>query len=137
MPRRSGRCVELCYGPPDLVRIDPAAVQRTSIGPAAYNEYERVFGPRVLARWPMHGVLDGLDQVETLLDTGNLLIHPRAGNLISAFFNYSKIQRGGQWIDFPADGHPEEDLLDALRGGIRDAMPEGRVEQPHFRTVRA
>jgi hypothetical protein len=25
----------------------------------------------------------------------------------------------------PADGHPEEDLIDALRGGIRDVVPEG------------
>jgi len=29
------------------------------------------------------------------------------------------------WIDEPADGHPEEDLIDALRGGIRDALPPG------------
>jgi len=28
------------------------------------------------------------------------------------------------WIDEPADGHPDEDLIDALRGGIRHALPE-------------
>jgi hypothetical protein len=27
-------------------------------------------------------------------------------------------------LDEPADGHPEEDWIDALRGGIRDALPE-------------
>ena len=35
----------------------------------------------------------------------------------------------------PADGHPEEDLIDALRGGIRDAFPEGLVPKPDFRHV--
>ena len=56
---------------------------------------------------------------------GNLTIHPRCVRLKEAFRNYCRQRRGGQWIDFPADGHPEEDLIDALRGGIRDAMPEG------------
>jgi hypothetical protein len=40
-------------------------------------------------------------------------------------------------IDFPADGHPEEDLLDALRGGIRDAMPNGLAPRPNLRPVHA
>jgi hypothetical protein len=47
--------------------------------------------------------------------------------LREAFGNYCKQRRGSEWIDFPADGHPEEDMMDALRGGIRDAMPEGGV----------
>jgi hypothetical protein len=131
------RCVELCGMPPDVVRLDPAAIQKTSIGPAAYGQYEMVFGSRVTAKWPMHGVLDGLDTVETLLDTGNLTIHPRCLKLISAFFNYSKIQRGGQWVDFPADGHPDEDLADALRGGIRDALPEGLAQKLNLKTAHA
>ena len=114
-----------CRGHLDLVRLDPAATARSSLGPAAYGEYERVFGSRILARWPQHLVLDGLDTIELLLDTGNLTIHPRCTKLKDAFRNYCKQRRGGQWIDFPADGHPEEDLIDALRGGIRDAMPEG------------
>ena len=33
--------------------------------------------PRSLARWPTHRVLDGLDQLEVLLDRDCLLIHPR------------------------------------------------------------
>ena len=62
---------------------------------------------------------------ELLLETGDLTIHPRCMQLKDAFRNYCRQRRGGQWIDFPADGHPEEDMMDALRGGIRDAMPEG------------
>ena len=50
-----------CRGRIDLVRLDPAASARSSLGPAAYGEYERVFGSRIVARWPQHLVLDGLD----------------------------------------------------------------------------
>ena len=106
-----------------MVRLDPAASARSSLGPAAYAEYEREFGSRIIARWPQHLVLDGLDTIENLLETGDLKIHPRCTRLKDAFRNYCRQRRGGQWIDFPADGHPEEDLMDALRGGIRDAMP--------------
>ena len=116
-----------CHGRIDLVRLDPAATARSSLGPAAYSEYERVFGSRIVARWPQHLVLDGLDTLELLLETGNLTIHPRCARLKDAFRNYCRHAAGAQWIDFPADGHPEEDLIDALRGGIRDALPEGNV----------
>ncbi len=112
-----------CHGRIDLVRLDPAATARSSLGPAAYAEYERVFGPRIVARWPHHLVLDGLDTLELLLESGNLTIHPRCAKLKDAFANYRRKRRGNEWIDFPADGHPEEDLIDALRGGVRDAMP--------------
>jgi phage terminase large subunit-like protein len=126
-----------CRGRIDVVRVDPAASARSSLGPAAYGEYERVFGPRILARWPQHLVLDGLDTMELLLDSGSLTIHPRCVRLKEAFGNYCRQRQGGQWIDFPADGHPEEDLLDALRGGIRDALPEGAVIKPGLPRVHA
>ena len=120
-----------------MVRLDPAASARSSLGPAAYSEYEREFGSRIIARWPQHLVLDGLDTIENLLETGDLKIHPRCTRLKDAFRNYCRQRRGGQWIDFPADGHPEEDLMDALRGGIRDAMPAGLAPGPRVHQVRA
>jgi Terminase large subunit, T4likevirus-type, N-terminal len=126
-----------CRGQIDSVRVDPAAAARSSLGPAAYGEYERVFGSRILARWPQHMVLDGLETLDLLLDTGNLSIHPRCTRLKDAFRNYCKQRRGGQWVDFPADGHPEEDLIDALRGGIRDALPEGRAPKSNLLHVHA
>jgi len=113
-----------CHGHLNRVRLDPAATARSSIGPAAYGEYERVFGSRILARWPFHPVLDGLDTIELLLDSGNLIIHPRCLHLKDAFRNYCHKRRRGEWLDEPADGHPEEDLMDALRGGIREALPD-------------
>lgn len=134
----------LSYSTPEIVRIDPAANARTGIGPAAYHEYERVFGSR-LARWPMHGVVDGLDQIELLLGgpqkpppgqavkSPRILIHPRCKHLIDAFQNYRRKEQNGSFLDSPVDPqHPAEDLMDCLRGGIRDAFPEGRVVAPNF-----
>ena len=83
-----------CRGRIDLVRLDPAASARSSLGPAAYGEYERVFGPRIVARWPQHLVLDGLDTIELLLDAGNLLIHPRCRGCWTRFASYCKQRRG-------------------------------------------
>jgi hypothetical protein len=126
-----------CRGKIDLVRVDPASTARSLIGPAAYSEYERVIGTRILARWPHHMVLDGLDTLELLLDRGNLLIHPRCTRLKEAFVSYRREQRSGQWIDRPAEGHPEEDLIDALRGGVRDALPQGNALAPYLPRIHA
>jgi hypothetical protein len=126
-----------CHGKIDRVRLDPAAAARTSIGPAAFAEYEQVFGSRLVARWPRHLVLDGLEMLDLLLESGNLLIHPRCTRLRDAFQTYARQRRGGEWIDYPADGHPEEDMIDALRGGVRDAFPEGLVPPPNLRPVHA
>jgi len=123
----------------DTVRLDPAADQRTGIGPAARGEFERVFGARNFDSWPRHRVADGLDQLEVLLDQGLLILHPRCGFVKAAFQQYARKQRagGGEWLDEPADDqHPFEDLMDALRGGVRDRFPGGRIEQPHYRRVR-
>jgi phage terminase large subunit-like protein len=133
-----GETLPGCGGRPDVVRLDPAASARTGIGPTAYAEFEHVFGS-LLSRWPQHRVLDGLDQLEVLLDQGCLRLHPRCVHLKAAFQNYARRRTpGGDWQDEPADPqHPHEDLLDALRGGVRDRFPEGRVEQPRLRTVPA
>ena len=126
-------------GTPDLVRLDPASTARTGVGPAAFGEFARVFGGSIVGRWPSHRVADGLDQLEVLLDRGLLLVHPRCETLISAFQNYSRARGpGGAWLDTPADPqHPHEDVMDALRGGVRDRFPDGRIEQGRFRSVRA
>jgi hypothetical protein len=126
-----------CHGRIDLVRLDPSAVGRSSLGPAAYGEYARVFGSRIVARWPHHQVLDGLDTIELLLDTGYLTMHPRGTRLLDAFRNYCRKRQRGEWIDFQDDGHPQEDLIDALRGGIRDALPGGHAPALELNRVHA
>jgi len=120
----------------DLVRVDPAARAQTGIGPAAYAEYERVFG-RLLAKWPSHGVVDGLEFMEALLETGCLVMHPRCVDLIEAFKNYKRKETHGVVVNYPApDQSPAEDMMDALRGGIRDRFPEGRAPGPVLRQTR-
>ena len=113
-----------CRGRADTVRLDPASTARTGIGPAAYDEFERVFGPRSMAHWPRYRVADGLDRLEALLDRDLLLIHPRCTGLEAAFRAYARCRSSrGDWLDEPADPqHPHEDLLDALRGGVRDRL---------------
>ena len=81
--------------------------------------------------------MDGLETLDLLLESGNLLIHPRCSRLKDAFQTYSHQRRGGELIDYPADGHPEEDMIDALRGGVRDAFPEGLAPQLNLRRFHA
>ena len=68
---------------------------------------------------------------------GNLLIHPRCTRLKDAFQTYSRQRRRGKWIDYPADSHPEEDMIDALRDGVHDAFPEGLVSNRDLRAILA
>jgi len=123
--------------PPEFLTQIVGMYENTRLGRQEIHEYEKVFGSRILARWPFHLVTDGLDTIELLLDSGNLLIHPRCTRLKDAFQNYCRKRRRGEWLDIPADGHPEEDLIDALRGGIRDALPEGCAPALNLTRVRA
>ena len=84
-------------------RLDPAATARTGIGVAAYGEFERVFGSRITARWPMHRVADGLDQIEALPDpTPPCLIDPSPMHLaedgLSQLLPQARARRG-QWLE--------------------------------------
>ena len=64
-----------CKGKADIVRLDPASVARSSLGPAAYSEYERIFGSQRIGKAPGGSVVDTLDFMEILLDTDCLWIH--------------------------------------------------------------
>ena len=72
--------------------------------------------------------------MEMMLDRGCLLIHPRCTHLIDAFKNYRrKVDSMGVVFNEPHDPqNPHEDLMDALRGGIRDVFPEGRGVERKF-----
>jgi hypothetical protein len=115
----------------EQVWLDPAARARTGIGVAAFGEYQRVFGERRTAGSPQGSVVDGLDQLEILLEHGDLLIHPRSTALISGLETYMRANVGGEWMGFPqANQSPAEDMVDAIRYLIRGVMPEGRRPQP-------
>jgi hypothetical protein len=120
----------LCGGRLDAVWVDPAGGARTSIGPTVLGEYERA-GLRSMKAWPRGSVADSLALLESFLQPADavdrLRIHPRCKALLNALAHYRRARRGGQWQDYPEDPqHPHEDLVDALRGGLRAIFPEGR-----------
>ena len=130
----------LCGGRLDRVYLDPAATARSGIGPAARGEFARVLGDRITECWPVHRVLEGLDQVEILLGAPprdpDLWIHPRSRFLIESFKTYRRAERAGEILDVPADPqHPAEEAIDSLRGAVRATFPEGRVEPVPLRTL--
>jgi len=117
--------------------LDPASSARTGIGPAALGEVQRVFGDRRVSQSPQAPILDGLDQLELLLDHDDLIIHPRAGHLIAAMKFYVRAKRAGNWADAPASPqNPSEDLADSLRYLCRAVQPDRRP-QPKFSRIDA
>ena len=130
-----------CEGRRDQVSTDPSGGSRNAIGPTVIAEFERS-GLRPLLRWPSGSVVDGLALVESFMLPADgqtrLIIHPRCESTVRALRCYRRAKRGGQWEDKPEDPqHPHEDLVDALRGGLRLCFPEGRVPPPHFKRVPA
>lgn len=130
-----------CNGRMDVISTDPAGGSRNPVGPTVISEYERS-GIKPMRRWPMSSVADGMALVESFACPADgrprLLIHPRCESLSRAMKHYRRARRGGQWQDYPEDPqHPHEDLVDALRGGLRDAFPEGRAPRPTLARVPA
>lgn len=131
-----------CNGRVDFLSTDPAGGSKNAVGPTVIGEYERG-GLKNPQFWPSGAsVSDGLALVESFLkpaDGGTrLLVHPRCEGTIRAFQNYRRARRNQQWTDQPEDPqHPHEDLLDALRGGLRLRYPAGRVPPPVMNRVPA
>ncbi len=130
-----------CNGRIDVASTDPAGGSRNPVGPTVIAEYERA-GIKNLRRWPMASVADGLALVESFVNPADgiprLIVHPRCVATTRAMQSYRRAKRGGQWQDYPEDPqHPHEDLVDALRGGLRDRFPEGRVDRPTLPRVQA
>lgn len=121
------------------ITTDSAGGSRNPIGPNVFAEYEQG-GLRNMDSWPRGSVADGLAIVESLVGTADggvsLFIHPTCSKLISAFQNYRRAKRQAQWMDYPEDPqHPSEDMIDALRGGLRSEFPKGLERPSEFRRV--
>jgi hypothetical protein len=130
-----------CNGRIDVASTDPAGGARNPVGPTVIAEYERA-GLRPLRRWPAGSVADGLALVESFVQPADgpprLRIHPRCRPMIRAMADYRRAKRGGQWQDYPEDPqHPQEDLVDALRGGLRVCFPDGRAPAATLPRVQA
>ncbi len=108
---------------------DPAGKSRNAIGPSVISEYERVIGR--LEHWPLVRVPDSLALLEPFVAdaTGKswLKIHPSCKQTINGLLTYQRGGKAPQWSDYPKDPqHPAEDIVDALRGGLCSAFPNGR-----------
>jgi hypothetical protein len=137
-----GKTRDFCRGHLYGVYLDPASSARSGVGPAARGEFARILGESITTTWPVHRVLEGLDQIEILLGgpgrEPDLIIQPRCTFLIEAFKTYRRAERRGEILDLPEDPrHPAEEAMDSLRGAVRVVYPEGRVEPPNLRWVRA
>ena len=130
-----------CQGAKLRMSTDPAGKARTAIGPTVLAEYVRA--GLELKPWPLSKVSDSLALLDSFITPadGNprLFVHPRCQDTIDALQCYRRAKRGGQWLDVPADPqHPYEDLVDALRGGLKARFPHGRTpEQPALNRVKA
>lgn len=131
-----------CNGRMDRPTTDPAGKAATAVGPVVLGEYAAVgFKPTA---WPSYpgSVRQGLNLISSFLCTAtgrrDLIIHPRCKRLIEAFKHYERRKVRGIHLDEPADPqHPHEDMMDALRGGLHAAFPEGRRPEPKFTRVHA
>jgi hypothetical protein len=128
------------------VSTDSSGGARNPVGPTVLAEYERagLRGERGIETWPKYAgcVADGLALIEALVRSGDgsvgLTVHPRCRRLTDAFGAYARAKRAGQWQDYPEDPqHPHEDLIDALRGGLKIVLPESRRPQPVFNRQKA
>jgi hypothetical protein len=118
---------------------DGAGGSRNPVGPTVLAEYERV-GMKPLQKWPGGSVADSLATLEALISPADggvgLILHPRCGRLVQALQNYRRAKRGGQWQDYPEDPqHPHEDLVDALRGGLKVEFPGGLAPPPVYKRL--
>ena len=130
-----------CNGRLDVICTDPAGGARNPVGPTVFAEYERA-GLRPLRRWPVGPIADGLALVDSFVSPADgkarLLVHPRCTATVRALRSYRRARRSGQWQDYPEDPqHPHEDLVDALRGGLRTLWPAGRTPPPVLRQLNA
>ena len=135
-----------CGAATRYVSTDSAGGARNPVGPTVLSEYQRcgLVGETGIEQWPKYPgcVTEGLGLIESLIrsadGTVRLKIHPRCKHLATAFLSYARARRSGQWMDYPADPqHPAEDLIDALRGGLRVALPEGASPAEPLRRARA
>ncbi len=127
------KAARLCNGRFDKRWTDPAGNQRNAIGTVALGEWQKAGMSFVC--WPATSVKDGLALVENLLHSADgtirLVIHPRCRHLIQAFQTYRRRQLKGVYMDEPEEPqHPQENLMDALRGGLVGNFPDGRKPAP-------
>ena len=137
---------ELCGSARRTISTDSSGGSRNPVGPTVIAEYQRcgLTGDGGILQWPKYPgcVSDGLGLIENLIRSANgnvrLTLHPRCKHLDAALRSYTRARRAGQWMDYPADPqHPHEDLVDALRGGLKLMILDRPANQSAFTRARA
>ena len=123
----------------DVGRMDPSGNAQSGMGGMTIGTESLRAGLKLEA-WPKFPgcVSAGLAILESFVavDPVKLRVHPRCVQLINAFPNYKRKKRGNQFIDEPEDPqHPYEEVIDALRSGLLDKYPHGRVPESTFRKI--
>ena len=117
---------------------DSAGGARNPVGTTVFAEYLNagIKGSRGIENWPKFAgsIADGLKLVEAMVRSADgtrwLTIHPRCRNTIEAFKAYRRAKRANQVMDYPEDPqHPHEDLIDAIRGGLKVEFPESQMPE--------
>ncbi len=128
----------LCNDNMDRRAVDPAGDSATGFGRTLLQEFTSA-GLTFTDRWSKKkgSVKEGLDLIEAFLNPAAgpiaLMIHPRCRHLIKALraFRRKQVKNTQVFLDEPEDPqHPAEDLIEALRGGLRVAFPAGRHSIP-------
>lgn len=126
---------ERCSFAARRVSTDSAGGSRNPVGPTVFAEYARagLSGIKGLEAWPKYSgcISDGLQLIEALVRSADgsisLTVHPRCRRTIDAFRGYTRAKRAGEWQDYPEDPqHPHEEMIDAVRGGLKIEFPDGR-----------
>lgn len=128
------------------VSADQAGNAATPIGVTVFAEYEAagLVGSGGIEGWDRYpgSVNDTLTHVEGMVcaadGSRSLFIHPRCSHLIAAFHGYERKVVDNQLTDDPKDPqHPDEEMIDSLRGGLSVEFPTRRVEPKPARALSA
>jgi hypothetical protein len=121
-----------CRDRMDRITMDSASKSREGVGTTGRAEYYKA-GLQDLKFWPkVRNKVDSLAIVDSFIKTASgsrhLFVHPRCKMTRQALLQYRRAKVGGVWLDHPQDPqHPEEEMVDALSGGLNTAYPHGRV----------
>jgi hypothetical protein len=124
----------------DRTMMDSAAKSREGVGTTGREQYY-LAGFQDIEFWPkVRNKVDSLEILNSFIKSASgqrhLFVHPRCKMMRRSLQQYRRASKGGVWFDHPADPqHPEEELIDALTGGLNTLYPQGRVRRTNRHAI--